>query len=48
MGKKSNVALAIAAAAGAAWASTNALSKPDSRPSKEALKYERSFFLAHR
>lgn len=48
MGKKSNVALAIAAAAGAAWASTKALSKPDSRPSKEALKYEQPIILAHR
>ena len=28
MGKKSNVAFALAAAAGAAWASTKVLSKP--------------------
>ncbi|WP_342578266.1 glycerophosphodiester phosphodiesterase [Psychrobacillus sp. FSL K6-2843] len=48
MGKKSNVAIAIAAAAGAAWASTKALSKPTGRPSKEALKYDHPIILAHR
>lgn len=51
MGKKSNVAFAIAAAAGAAgaaWASTKALSKPQSRPSKKALEYEQPIILAHR
>lgn len=48
MGKKSNVALAIAAAAGAAWASTKVLSKPQSRSSKEALEYGHPIILAHR
>ncbi|WP_391120755.1 glycerophosphodiester phosphodiesterase [Psychrobacillus sp. L3] len=48
MGKKTNVAIAIAAAAGAAWASTKALSKPLSRTAKEALEYEHPIVLAHR
>lgn len=48
MGKKTNVAIAIAAAAGAAWASTKALSKPQSRIAKEALEYEHPIILAHR
>lgn len=48
MGKKTNVAIAIAAAAGAAWASTKALSKPQSRSAKEALEYEHPIILAHR
>ena len=48
MGKKTNVAIAIAAAAGAAWASTKALSKPQSRSAKEALDYEHPIILAHR
>ncbi|MFJ7825069.1 glycerophosphodiester phosphodiesterase [Psychrobacillus sp. NPDC096623] len=48
MGKKSNVAFALAAAAGAAWASTKVLSKPQSRTPKKALKYEHPIVLAHR
>lgn len=48
MGKKTNVAIAIAAAAGAAWASTKALSKPLSRSAKEALEYNQPIILAHR
>ncbi|MEI4771177.1 glycerophosphodiester phosphodiesterase [Psychrobacillus sp. FJAT-51614] len=48
MGKKTNVAIAIAAAAGAAWASTKALSKPLSRTAKEALEYNQPIILAHR
>ncbi|TQR17841.1 glycerophosphodiester phosphodiesterase [Psychrobacillus vulpis] len=48
MGKKTNVAIAIAAAAGAAWASTKALSKPQSRSTKEALEYDHPIVLAHR
>ncbi|WP_144509384.1 glycerophosphodiester phosphodiesterase [Bacillus sp. FJAT-22090] len=48
MGKKTNVAFAIAAAAGAAWASTKAISKPQSRTPKEALEYEQPIILAHR
>ncbi|MFF2752368.1 glycerophosphodiester phosphodiesterase [Psychrobacillus sp. NPDC058041] len=48
MGKKTNVAFAIAAAAGAAWASTKAFSKPQGRSAKEALEYEHPIILAHR
>ena len=48
MGKKTNVVFAIAAAAGAAWASTKAISKPQSRTPKEALEYEQPIILAHR
>ena len=48
MGKKKNVAIAIAAAAGAAWAGTKALSKPNSRPPKDALEYDQPIILAHR
>ena len=48
MGKKSNVAFAIAAAAGAAWASTKVLSKPESRSIKKALEYDQPIVLAHR
>jgi glycerophosphoryl diester phosphodiesterase len=48
MGKKTNVAFAIAAAAGAAWASTKAFSKPQVRSAKEALEYEHPIILAHR
>lgn len=48
MGKKSNVAFALVAAAGAAWASTKVLSKPESRTTKKALEYEQPIILAHR
>lgn len=48
MGKKTNVAFAIAAAAGAAWASSKVISKPQTRPTKEALEYEYPIILAHR
>ncbi len=48
MGKKTNVAIAIAAATGAAWASSKAISKPRSRLNHEALKYEQPIILAHR
>ncbi len=48
MGKKSNVAIALAAAAGAAWAGTKAFSKPNSRSPKNALEYDQPIILAHR
>ncbi|MEG0258503.1 MAG: glycerophosphodiester phosphodiesterase [Lysinibacillus sp.] len=48
MGKKTNLALAIAAASAAAWAGSKALSKPQQRESKHVLQYERPIVLAHR
>ncbi|WP_019414409.1 glycerophosphodiester phosphodiesterase [Paenisporosarcina sp. TG20] len=48
MGKKTKVAIAIAAASAAAWAGSKALSKPQKRPDKEALKYDHPIILAHR
>lgn len=48
MGKKTNIALAIAAASAAAWAGSKALSKPQKREGKTALQYDRPIVLAHR
>jgi len=48
MGKKTKVAIAIAAAGAAAWAGSKAISKPQKRQSKEALEYEHPIILAHR
>lgn len=48
MGKKTKVAIAIAAASAAAWAGTKALSKPEARPGKPALQSTRPIILAHR
>lgn len=46
MGKKTKVALAIAAASAAAWAGTKAISKPQKRESKDALQFERPIIIA--
>lgn len=48
MGKKTNVAIALAAAGAAAWAGTKALSKPQKREKKAALQYDTPIILAHR
>ena len=48
MGKKTKVAIAIAAAGAAAWAGSKAISKPQRREDKEALEYEHPIILAHR
>lgn len=48
MGKKTKVALAIAAAGAAAWAGSKAISKPQKREDKEALQYDTPIILAHR
>jgi glycerophosphoryl diester phosphodiesterase len=48
MGKKTKVAIAIAAAGAAAWAGSKAISKPQKRESKEALEYGHPIILAHR
>ncbi|MGB3259808.1 glycerophosphodiester phosphodiesterase [Paenisporosarcina sp.] len=48
MGKKTKVAIAIAAAGAAAWAGSKAISKPQKREDKEALQYEHPIILAHR
>lgn len=48
MGKKTKVAIAIAAAGAAAWAGSKVISKPQKRPDKEALEYEHPIILAHR
>lgn len=48
MGKKTKVAIAIAAASAAAWAGSKALSKPERRPGKPALQSTRPIILAHR
>lgn len=47
MGKKTKVALAIAAASAAAWAGTKAMSKPQKREDKEVL-IGRPFVIAHK
>lgn len=46
MGKKTKVALAIAAASAAAWAGSKAISKPQKRESKEALQFEHPIIIA--
>lgn len=48
MGKKTKVAIAIAAAGAAAWAGSKVISKPQKRPDKEALDYAHPIILAHR
>jgi glycerophosphoryl diester phosphodiesterase len=48
MGKKTKVALTIAAAGVAAWAGSKAVAKPQVRPEKEALQYGHPIVLAHR
>lgn len=48
MGKKTKVALAIAAASAAAWAGSKAISKPQKRESKPALQFERPIVIARR
>lgn len=48
MGKKTKVALAIAAASAAAWAGTKAVSKPQKRESKAVLQFTRPVVFAHR
>lgn len=48
MGKKTKVAIAIAAASAAAWAGSKALSNPQKRDNKTALTYEHPIVLAHR
>ena len=48
MGKKTKVALAIAAASAAAWAGSKAISKPQRREEKEVLQYSSPIVLAHR
>lgn len=47
MGKKTKVALAIAAASAAAWAGTKAISKPQKREDKPVLQFDRPIVLAH-
>ena len=47
MGKKTNIAIAIAAASAAAWAGSKAISKPQKRELKEALQFERPVVIAH-
>ncbi|MEK4629672.1 MAG: glycerophosphodiester phosphodiesterase family protein [Solibacillus sp.] len=46
MGKKTKIALAIAAASAAAWAGSKAISKPQKRESKEVLQFERPIIIA--
>lgn len=48
MGKKTKIALAIAAASAAAWAGSKAISKPQQREGKTALHFDRPIILAHR
>lgn len=48
MGKKTKVAIAIAAASAAAWAGSKAIIKPQKREDKEVLQYGRPIVLAHR
>jgi len=48
MGKKTKIALAIAAASAAAWAGSKAISKPQQRESKQALQFDHPIILAHR
>jgi len=48
MGKKTKVAIAIAAASAAAWAGSKAIIRPQKREAKEVLQYGRPIVLAHR
>lgn len=48
MGKKTKVAIAIAAASAAAWAGSKAIIKPQKREDKEVLQMGRPIILAHR
>ena len=48
MGKKTKLAIAIAAASAAAWAGSKAIIKPQRREVKEVLQYDRPIVLAHR
>ncbi|KGR92184.1 glycerophosphodiester phosphodiesterase [Ureibacillus massiliensis 4400831 = CIP 108448 = CCUG 49529] len=48
MGKKTKLALAIAAASAAAWAGSKAVLKPQKREEKEVLNYKNPIVLAHR
>lgn len=48
MGKKTKIAIAIAAASAAAWAGSKAISKPQQREGKPALQFDRPIVLAHR
>ncbi|WP_431029372.1 glycerophosphodiester phosphodiesterase family protein [Lysinibacillus sp. LZ02] len=47
MGKKTNIALAIAAASAAVWAGTKAVAKPQKREDKDVLSSTRPIVLAH-
>ncbi|MGE7841978.1 glycerophosphodiester phosphodiesterase [Lysinibacillus sp. NPDC093712] len=48
MGKKTKIAIAIAAASAAAWAGSKAISKPQQRVGKQALQFDHPIILAHR
>lgn len=48
MGKKTKLALAIAAASAAAWAGSKAVLKPQKRPHKDVIHVEYPIVLAHR
>ena len=48
MGKKTKVAIAIAAASAAAWAGSKAISRPQKRPDKTIIQNEYPIVLAHR
>lgn len=47
MGKKTKLAVAIAAASAAAWAGSKAVAKPQKRDQKENLNFERPVVFAH-
>lgn len=48
MGKKTKLALAIAAASAAAWAGSKAVLKPQKRPYREVIHHDHPIVLAHR
>lgn len=48
MGKKTKIALAIAAASAAAWTGTKAISKPQKREDQPAVHFNHPIVLAHR